>query len=167
MWGGRSVVMGVLGVAAASVGQAQLPPGYEEAGGRERIALADKAPVLVEPEILRVVPPPREWLQFPAGQSATDVSGELTGSDVREFHVVMRRHQTMAVTVDGTGAPLKFSVHRRGRALFDGEAAAKHEWSAMLPATDDYVLRVALPDAAAQRGERVPFAVRVAVVGQR
>ena len=166
MGNGRCVIVGVAAV-AAEVAVAQLPPGYEDAGGRERIVMATLG-------VLQVVPPPavslanaREWLQFAPGQASAEVTGELDVGAAREFHVVLHRGQTMSVGIDADGAPARFSVLRKGRPLFEGRASAHHEWSGLLPATDDYVVRIAAADEAPFHGERTRFQLRVAVVGQR
>jgi hypothetical protein len=163
----RAVLAGAA-VVTAELAMGQLPPAYEDVAGRERLIMATAKSTPAVSDVREADPPKaREWVQFPAGRSSVDLSGELDGAQAREFHVVMRRFQTMAVTVEADGVPTRFSVRRKGATLFEGQAAPRHDWTGTLPATDDYVVRLELPADAVRRGERAKFQVRVAVIGQR
>ena len=162
---GRMMIVGAAVLGAELVG-AQLPPRYEEAGGRERLVLATTREIV---PLARTSPQPkaREWVQFAPGRSDAELTGELAAGETRDFHIVMRRHQTMAVALEAAGVPTRFSVLRRGAALFEAKAAVQHDWSGMLPATDYYVVRVSALDAPAQAGDVTRFQLRVAVIGRR
>lgn len=153
---GRMMIVGAAVLGAKLVG-AQLPP--------ERLMLATRE--MVPPTRASQPPKAHEWIQFAPGRSDAELTGELGAGETREFHIVMRRHQTMAVAVEANGEPTRFSVLRRGAPLYESKPAPFHDWSGMLPATDYYVVRVAAPDESARAGAITRFQLRVAVIGRR
>jgi hypothetical protein len=109
----------------------------------------------------------QEAVQFAKGASSAVVNGQLEGDATVDYVVRAAAGQTLTVRLRTSNAQNFFNVlppGSTGSAMFVG--VADDDYSGMLPADGDYVVRVYLMRPAARRGESSHYTLAVGVTGQ-
>jgi hypothetical protein len=108
-----------------------------------------------------------EKVQFAKGASSAVIKGQLKGDATVDYTVRAAAGQTLAVKLQKTNAQNYFNVMppgSTGSAMFVGDAGG--DYSGVLPADGDYVVRVYLMRPAARRGESSNYTLTVGVTGK-
>jgi hypothetical protein len=108
-----------------------------------------------------------EKVQFAKGASSAVIRGQLKGDAMVDYAVRAAAGQTLAVKLQKTNAQNYFNVMppgSTGSAMFVGDAGG--DYSGVLPADGDYVVRVYLMRPAARRGEASNYTLTIGVTGK-
>ena len=108
-----------------------------------------------------------EKVQFAKGASSAVIKGQLKGDATVDYTVRAAAGQTLAVKLQKTNPQNYFNVMppgSTGSAMFVGDAGG--DYSGVLPADGDYVVRVYLMRPAARRGESSNYTLTVGVTGK-
>jgi len=111
--------------------------------------------------------PRQEKVQFAKGASAAVINGQLKGDADVDYVVRAAAGQTLSVTLKETNPQNYFNVlppGSKGSAMFVGDTG--EDYTGMLPADGDYVVRVYLMRPAARRGESSDYTVTIGVTGK-
>jgi hypothetical protein len=109
----------------------------------------------------------QEKVQFAKGASSAVIKGQLKGDTTVDYVVRAAAGQTLSVKLQETNPQNYFNVMppgSTGSAMFVGDNG--EDYSGMLPADGDYVVRVYLMRPAARRGESSNYTVTIAVSGK-
>lgn len=109
----------------------------------------------------------QEKVQFAKGASSAVIKGQLKGDATVDYVVRAAAGQTMSVRLQETNAQNYFNVMppaSKGSAMFVGDNG--EDYSGVLPADGDYVVRVYLMRPAARRGESSDYTLTVGVSGK-
>jgi hypothetical protein len=109
----------------------------------------------------------QETVQFAKGASSADIEGQLKGDTTVDYVVRAAAGQTLSVKLQKTNAQNYFNVMppaSQGSAMFVGDTG--DDYSGVLPADGDYVVRVYLMRPAARRGESSNYTLTVGVSGK-
>lgn len=109
----------------------------------------------------------QEAVQFAKGASSADIEGQLKGEATVDYVVRAAAGQTLSVKLQKTHAQNYFNVMppaSQGSAMFVGDNG--ENYSGVLPADGDYVVRVYLMRPAARRGESSNYKLTVDVSGK-
>jgi len=112
----------------------------------------------------------REPVRFARGATVANVTGQLVGTQVREYLLQAPGRQAVELTVSGARPESLFirvipSGRMPGAELPLAAGANESSFRLTIPAQGDYIIRVALRDPAADR-RGVVFSLRVAFVDQ-
>jgi hypothetical protein len=110
--------------------------------------------------------PRQEQVQFAKGASAAVIKGQLKGDADVDYVVRAAAGQTLSVSLKETNPQNYFNVlppGSKGSAMFVGDTG--EDYTGMLPADGDYVVRVYLMRPAARRGESSDYTVTIGVTG--
>lgn len=86
----------------------------------------------------------RSVVRFPKGQTQTTVRGAVRTSRYIDYIVSARIGQIISVKLDAKNPDLKFVVYDPNKEIPDG-ATNVRSWTASIPASGDYAIRVILP----------------------
>ena len=109
----------------------------------------------------------QEAVQFARGASSAEIEGQLKGEATVDYVVRAAAGQTLSVKLQKTNAQNYFNVMppaSQGSAMFVGDTG--EDYSGVLPADGDYVVRVYLMRPAARRGESSNYTLTVGVSGK-
>ena len=109
----------------------------------------------------------QEKVQFAKGTSAVVIKGQLKGDATVDYVVRAAAGQTLSVKLQKTNAQNYFNVMppgSTGSAMFVGDTG--EDYSGVLPADGDYVVRVYLMRPAARRGESSNYTVTIGASGK-
>jgi hypothetical protein len=109
----------------------------------------------------------QETVQFAKGASSADIKGQLKGDATIDYVVRAAAGQTLSVKLQKTNAQNYFNVMppaSQGSAMFVGDSG--ENYSGVLPADGDYIVRVYLMRPAARRGENSNYTLTVGVSGK-
>jgi hypothetical protein len=109
----------------------------------------------------------QEQVQFAKGASSAVIKGQLKGDAMVDYVVRAAAGQTLSVTLQKTNAQNYFNVMppgSTGSAMFVGDTG--EDYSGVLPADGDYVVRVYLMRPAARRGESSNYTVTIGASGK-
>jgi hypothetical protein len=109
----------------------------------------------------------QETVQFAKGASSADIKGQIKGDATVDYVVRAAAGQTLSIKLQKTNAQNYFNVlppASQGSAMFVGDSG--ENYSGVLPADGDYVVRVYLMRPAARRGESSNYTVTVGVSGK-
>jgi len=109
----------------------------------------------------------REKVQFAMGASSAAIKGQLKGDAMVDYVVRAAAGQTLSVQLQKTNAQNYFNVMppgSTGSAMFVGDSG--ENYSGVLPADGDYVVRVYLMRPAARRGESSSYTLTVGASGK-
>lgn len=124
-------------------------------------ALSMTAPVVADAVVRQ------EKVQFAKGASAAVIRGQLKGDAMVDYVVRAAAGQTLSVKLQETNPQNYFNVMppgSTGSAMFVGDTG--EDYSSVLPADGDYVVRVYLMRPAARRGESSDYTLTVGVNGE-
>jgi len=109
----------------------------------------------------------RTEVQIVSGMSSIDHSGQIKGYAVRDYDVRATGGQRMTITLQSNNRSTFFNVTREGvpEALFIGSTGGRH-FSARLPESGAYRVRVYLMRDAARRNEVADYRLMLEVGGQ-
>jgi len=108
-----------------------------------------------------------ERVRFAEGASSAVIKGQLQGAAGVDYIVRASAGQTLTVKMQETNAQNYFNVlppGSAGSAMFVGDTGG--DFSGMLPADGDYVVRVYLMRPAARRGEASDYTLTIGVGGK-
>ena len=108
----------------------------------------------------------QEKVQFAKGTSSAAIKGQLKGDATVDYVVRAAAGQTLSVKLQKSNPQNYFNVlppESAGSAMFVGDAGG--DYTGMLPADGDYVVRVYLMRPAARRGESSSYTVTIGVTG--
>jgi len=111
--------------------------------------------------------PRQEKVQFAKGTSSAVIKGHLKGDADVDYVVRAAAGQTLSVTLKETNPQNYFNLlppGSKGSAMFVGDTG--EDYTGMLPADGDYVVRVYLMRPAARRGESSDYTLTVGVTGE-
>ena len=105
-------------------------------------------------------------VQFTRGTSDATLKGHFSGYDSMHYTVGAKAGQSLSVKV--TGSPnANFNVYKPGdepgAADAIGSGSTGSAWKGTLPADGEYIVQVYQMRASARRGDKVDFAIQVAV----
>ena len=109
----------------------------------------------------------QEKLQFAKGASSTVIKGQLKGDAMVDYVVRAAAGQTLSVKLQKTNAQNYFNVMppgSTGSAMFVGDSG--ENYTGVLPADGDYIVRVYLMRPAARRGEISSYTLTVGASGK-
>ena len=112
----------------------------------------------------------RERVHFEHGTTGTTIRDRIAGGDSVEYSLGVRAGQTLRVTLEDRRGTLAFNVFAPGAvpgrdaALFIGSTGG-NQAELHLAASGDHMIQVYQVRAAARRGERAEFSLRIAVTG--
>jgi hypothetical protein len=109
----------------------------------------------------------QEKVQFARGASSAAIKGQIKGDATVDYVVRAAAGQTLSVKLQETNPQNYFNVmppDSKGSAMFVGDTG--EDYSGVLPADGDYVVRVYLMRAAARRGESSNYTVTIGVSGK-
>ena len=109
----------------------------------------------------------QEKVQFAKGASSEVIKGQLKGDETVDYVVRAAAGQTLAVKLQETNPQNYFNVmppDSKGSAMFVGDTG--EDYSGVLPADGDYVVRVYLMRPAARRGESSNYTVTIEASGK-
>ena len=112
----------------------------------------------------------RERVHFEHGATGTSIRDRIAGSDSIEYSLGARAGQVLHVALEDRRRTLSFNVFAPGTqpgrdaALLIGDTAGNRA-EIRLAAAGDYLIQVYQVRAAARRGERSEFTLRVSVTG--
>lgn len=109
----------------------------------------------------------QENVHFAKGGSSAVIKGQLNGDAMVDYIVGAAAGQTLSVQLQRTNAQNYFNVMppgSTGSAMFVGDSGGNY--SGMLPADGDYVVRVYLMRPAARRGESSEYTLAIEVTGE-
>ena len=109
----------------------------------------------------------QETVQFAKGASSADIEGQLKGDATVDYVVRAAAGQSLSVKLQKSNAQNYFNVMppaSQGSAMFVGDTG--EDYSGVLPADGDYVVRVYLMRPAARRGESSNYTLTVGVSGK-
>jgi hypothetical protein len=107
-----------------------------------------------------------ERVQFAKGASSAVFKGQLKGDAIIDYALRAGAGQTLAVILKGTNSQNYFNVNppESQTSMFIGSTSG-NEFSGLLPADGDYVIRVYLMRAAARRNESSSYTLTIGVTG--
>jgi hypothetical protein len=111
--------------------------------------------------------PRQEKVQFAKAASSAVIKGHLKGDADVDYVVRAAAGQTLSVTLKETNPQNYFNVlppGSKGSAMFVGDSG--EDYTGMLPADGDYVVRVYLMRPAARRGESSDYTLTIGVTGK-
>lgn len=112
----------------------------------------------------------RERVHFEHGTTGTTIRDRIAGGDSIEYGLGVRAGQVLRVTLEDRRGTLAFNIFAPGAvpgrdaALFIGSTGG-NQAELHLAASGDHMIQVYQVRAAARRGERSDFALRIAVTG--
>lgn len=109
----------------------------------------------------------QEKVQFAKGASSAVIKGQLKGDAMVDYLVRAAAGQTLSVKLQKTNAQNYFNVMppgSTGSAMFVGDSG--ENYSGVLPADGDYIVRVYLMRPAARRGESSNYTLTVGASGK-
>ncbi|MEY2919194.1 MAG: hypothetical protein RL261_499 [Pseudomonadota bacterium] len=109
----------------------------------------------------------QEKVQFAKGASSAVIKGQLKGDTTVDYIVRAAAGQTLTVKLQETNPQNYFNVmppDSKGSAMFVGDTG--EDFSGVLPADGDYVVRVYLMRPAARRGESSNYTLTVGASGK-
>lgn len=109
----------------------------------------------------------QEKVQFAKGASSAVIKGQLKGDAMVDYLVRAAAGQTLSVKMQKTNAQNYFNVMppgSTGSAMFVGDSG--ENYSGVLPADGDYIVRVYLMRPAARRGESSNYTLTVGASGK-
>jgi hypothetical protein len=109
----------------------------------------------------------QEKVQFAKGASSAVIKGQLKGDATVDYTVGAAAGQTLTVALQKSNAQNYFNVlppGSAGSAMFVGDTG--ENYSGLLPADGNYVVRVYLMRPAARRGETTDYTLTIGVTGQ-
>ncbi len=109
----------------------------------------------------------QEKVQFAKGASSAVIKGQLKGDATVDYVVRAAAGQTLSVKLQETNPQNYFNVmppDSTGSAMFVGDTG--EDYSGVLPADGDYVVRVYLMRPAARRGETSNYTLTLSVSGE-
>lgn len=109
----------------------------------------------------------QEKVQFANGASSAVIKGQLKGDAMVDYLVRAAAGQTLSVKLQQTNAQNYFNVMppgSTGSAMFVGDSG--ENYSGVLPADGDYIVRVYLMRPAARRGESSNYTLTVGASGR-
>ena len=109
----------------------------------------------------------QEKVQFAKGASSAVIKGQLKGDETVDYVVRAAAGQTLSVKLQETNPQNYFNVmppDSNGSAMFVGDTG--EDFSGVLPADGDYVVRVYLMRPAARRGESSNYTLTVGASGK-
>ncbi|MCK5490191.1 MAG: hypothetical protein KAI98_09380, partial [Gemmatimonadetes bacterium] len=109
-------------------------------------ALASSGPVQVE---------------LAAGEAPTALRGRVAAREVRNYLIEADQGQTMSVRMDTESRFAHFVVQYKGQNVFDSSRSGERAWSARLPRTGEYTVRVFLTRVEAQRGGTAEYELTI------
>jgi hypothetical protein len=123
--------------------------------------------LLAGQQSLEAQAPEKKPVQFPKGQTGVTLEGTIKGRQVIDYTLRAAAGQVMAVTFKPSNASAYFNVlppGSTGEAIFIGSTSG-NEYSAGLPASGEYTIRVYLMGNAARRNEAASYQLEVRVTG--
>jgi hypothetical protein len=111
--------------------------------------------------------PRQEKVRFAKGASSAVIKGHLKGDADLDYVVRAAAGQTLSVTLKESNPQNYFNVlppGSKGSAMFVGDTG--EDYTGMLPADGDYVVRVYLMRPAARRGESSDYTLTIGVTGK-
>ncbi len=109
----------------------------------------------------------QENVQFAKGASSAVIKGQLKGDSTVDYVVRAAAGQTLSVKLQKTNAQNYFNVMppgSTGDAMFVGDSG--ENYTGVLPADGDYIVRVYLMRPAARRGESSNYTVTIGASGK-
>lgn len=109
----------------------------------------------------------QEKVQFAKGASSAVIKGQLKGDAIVDYLVRAAAGQTLSVKLQKSNAQNYFNVMppgSTGSAMFVGDTG--EDYTGMLPADGDYIVRVYLMRPAARRGESSNYTLTVGASGK-
>jgi hypothetical protein len=109
----------------------------------------------------------QERVQFAKGATSAVIKGQLKGDVTVDYLVRAAAGQTLSVNLQKTNAQNYFNVMppgSTGSAMFVGDSG--ENYSGVLPADGDYIVRVYLMRPAARRGESSNYALTIGASGK-
>jgi hypothetical protein len=110
----------------------------------------------------------RQTVRFPSGSTGTTVTGALRGQDVADYVLNASAGQRMVVTMNADRATTYFNVippGGTGTVLFNGSVYGR-SFSATLPRTGAYIIRVYQMGSAATTSRRTQFTLNMSITGR-
>ncbi|MCX7384807.1 MAG: hypothetical protein NT133_26085 [Alphaproteobacteria bacterium] len=109
----------------------------------------------------------QEKVQFAKGASSAVIKGQIKGSTTVDYVVRAAAGQTLPVKLQKTNVQNYFNVlppGSMGNAMFVGDSG--ENYTGVLPADGDYIVRVYLMRPAARRGETSNYTLTIGVTGK-
>lgn len=105
-------------------------------------------------------------IRFAPGSSSTKVEGSIAGRETADYKANAKAGQTMNVELRASNSSIYFNVLPPGSesALFNGSTSG-NKWTGDLPSNGDYIIRVYLMGSAADRNDKVTYALSVGIKG--
>jgi hypothetical protein len=126
------------------------------------VFVTGQAAVVQEP------PASRERIQFASGATSATRKGSIYGYDTRDYILRASHGQAISVKLDSKNDSLYFNVLDKNMVgALEGNPLARQatEWTGRLPKAGDYVIRVYLVRAAAQRGRVAHYTLSMDMSG--
>lgn len=109
----------------------------------------------------------QEKVQFAKGASSAVIKGQIKGNTTVDYFVRAAAGQTLPVKLQKTNVQNYFNVlppGSMGNAMFVGDSG--ENYTGVLPADGDYIVRVYLMRPAARRGETSNYTLTIGVTGK-
>jgi hypothetical protein len=109
----------------------------------------------------------QEKVQFAKGASSAVIKGQIKGNTTVDYVVRAAAGQTLSVKLQKTNVQNYFNVlppGSMGNAMFVGDSG--ENYTGVLPADGDYIVRVYLMRPAARRGETSNYTLTIGVTGK-
>ena len=100
-------------------------------------------------------------VELAAGEAPTALRGRVSAREVRNYLIEAEKDQTMSVRMDSESRFAHFVVQYKGQNVFDSSRSGERAWSARLPRTGEYTVRVFLTRVEAQRGGTAEYELTI------
>ncbi len=100
-------------------------------------------------------------VELVAGEAPTALRGRVAAREVQNYLIEAEEGQTMSVRMDTESRFAHFVVQYKGQSVFDSSRSGERAWSARLPRTGEYTVRVFLTRVEAQRGGTAEYELRI------
>jgi hypothetical protein len=112
----------------------------------------------------------KERVQFQSGTSGTTIQGKIKGEQIVDYLINAKAGQLMTVSLNTNNGGNSFNIFAPGKvpgndgAMFIGETN-NNQFKGTLPASGDYLIRVALIRSAARRNEVANYKLQINIAG--
>ncbi len=100
-------------------------------------------------------------VELVAGEAPTALRGRVAAREVQNYLIEAEEGQTMSVRMDTESRFAHFVVQLKGQNVFDSSRSGERAWSARLPRTGEYTVRVFLTRVEAQRGGTAEYELTI------
>lgn len=100
-------------------------------------------------------------VELVAGEALTTLRGRVAAREVRNYLIEAEEGQTMSVRMNTESRFAHFVVQFKGQNVFDSSRSGERDWSARLPRTGEYTVRVFLTRVEAQRGGKAEYELTI------